>query len=62
MTFETALRLSEILTALVFIEQSAEYLMGFRFERILLSGVASALTLLGLLGLGWIAQHRFHGP
>lgn len=73
MTLETALRLSEILMALAFVQQSAEHLVGSRFERnvfglrillclILLSGAFDAWVLLALLGLGLVALHRFQGP
>ena len=73
MTLDSAIRLSEIIMALAFLQQSAEHLTGFRAERIvsglrivmcviLLSGVASAWALLALLLLGWITLHRFQGP
>lgn len=73
MTLDSAMRLSEIIMALAFLQQSAEHLTGFRGERllyglrgilclVLLSGLASAWALLALLGLGWIALHKFQGP
>lgn len=73
MTLDAAMRLSEIMLSLAFIQQSAEHLTGFRLERILfgirialclmlLAGIANTWILLALLGLGLATLHRFQGP
>ncbi|RPE72107.1 vitamin K-dependent gamma-carboxylase-like protein [Pacificibacter maritimus] len=73
MTFDTALRASEILMALAFIQQSAEHLTAAPRERIifalriilsalLLAHLQTAWVLLGLLVLGLWALHLFQGP
>lgn len=73
MTLETALRLSEVLMACAFVQQSTEHLVGPLKERVLfglrivlslvlLTGIASPWVLLALLVLGWITLHQFQGP
>jgi hypothetical protein len=73
MTLNAATRLTEILVALAFIQQSAEHLRRFRDEQ-LLSLARTALCLLVILGFGkpWpllglallslMTLHRFQGP
>ncbi|MFT6424323.1 MAG: hypothetical protein ACJAYH_000742 [Celeribacter sp.] len=73
MTLETAMRLSEVIMSLAFLQQSAEHMMGVRLERmlyglrillclVLLTGAANAWALLALLCLGWITLQQFQGP
>ncbi|MGD1876677.1 MAG: HTTM domain-containing protein [Kiloniellaceae bacterium] len=73
MTFETAQRLTEILLALAFIQQSLEHLCGPKLERRLfairivlclplLFGVFGAWALAGLAALAVAILHRFQGP
>jgi hypothetical protein len=73
MSFETALRATEILMALCYLQQSAEHMTGFADERrlfalraalalALLLGVAPPWTLLGLLAVGLVMLNRFQGP
>jgi len=78
MTFETAQRLTEILLAFAFLQQSAEHLCGGprvspKGERLLfavrlalcgllLFGLYSSWTVGGLTLLGVVALHRFQGP
>lgn len=73
MSFEAAVRLTEILMALCFLQQSAEHLTGDARERLifaprlvlsllLFAGIAVPWILLGLLALGLAALVRFQGP
>ena len=73
MSFDTALRATEILLALAFIQQSAEHLwrtpeirwlFGLRLvvSIVLLVGFAPTLSLLVLTGLSMVALHHFQGP
>ncbi|OED47539.1 hypothetical protein AB838_12845 [Rhodobacteraceae bacterium (ex Bugula neritina AB1)] len=73
MTLDLALRATEILLALAFLQQSAEHLAGFREERglfgprlllsaLLLLGVATPWVLLGLVLLALLILRRFQGP
>ncbi len=72
MSFELALRATEILLGLTFIQQSAEHLANrsdrrLFLPRLLLSvllvlGVQPALVCLGLSGLTLLILHRFQGP
>lgn len=73
MSLETALRATEILLALVLIQQSAEHLAGRRWEQVvfglriffaslLLFGVALSQTYVALMILALISLHRFAGP
>ncbi len=73
MTLELAIRASEILLAVAFIQQSLEHLVGAKDERILftvrilicvllLSGFYSQWALLGLFILYLIQLNRFEGP
>ncbi|MDC0656463.1 HTTM domain-containing protein [Leisingera sp. SS27] len=73
MTLDAALRATEILMALAFLQQSAEHLAGFRDERLiyglrailcalLLFGIASPWVLLALVLLGLLILQRFQGP
>ncbi|WP_118134473.1 HTTM domain-containing protein [Oceanicella sp. SM1341] len=73
MSFETALRLTEVMMALCFLQQSAEHLAGYRDERRLfalrgllclplLAGVATGWALAGLTVVALCALHRFQGP
>ncbi|OCX61005.1 hypothetical protein BFP70_16205 [Thioclava sp. SK-1] len=73
MTLEFALRLTEMLLALAFLQQSAEHMNGFadakriHFARIclcfwLLLGWHSDWALAGLTGLGVVHLIRFQGP
>ena len=73
MTFETALRLTEALLALAFLQQSAEHLRRFPDERLLftLRGILCALLLvniappyplIGLAALSLATLRRFQGP
>lgn len=73
MSFEAALRLTEVMMALCFIQQSAEHMTGFADERrlfaargalslMLLTGVATPVVLLRLSGLSLLTLHRFQGP
>lgn len=73
MTFESALRLTEVLLALALIQQSLEHLAGPRRDRLLflarialcglvLTGVASPWPLAGLALLSLAILHRYQGP
>ncbi|WP_424933194.1 HTTM domain-containing protein [Amaricoccus macauensis] len=73
MSFEVALRLTEIIMALCFLQQSAEHMAGFPDERrlyaarailsaVLLTGIATPIILLGLSGIVLLTLHRFQGP
>jgi hypothetical protein len=73
MSLEFAIRLTEILLALAFIQQSLEHLYGRRDEKILftarlilsvfvLLGIGTSLTCLGLLLISLLILHRFDGP
>ena len=73
MSFETALRATEMLMALCYLQQCVEHMTGFREERLLFAlraGLSAALllgfgapwVLLGLLGVGLAMLHRFQGP
>jgi hypothetical protein len=73
MTFEAAQRLTEILLALAFLQQSLEHLSGPKDERrlfalrivlcgLLLFGVLGLWALAGLAALGLAILHRFQGP
>lgn len=73
MTLETATRLTEVLLALAFIQQSVEHLRRFKDEQILFSarivlcvlvilGVAAPWPLVGLALLSLAILHRFQGP
>lgn len=73
MTFETALRLTEALLALAFLQQSAEHLRRFPDERLLfaLRGILCALLLvniappyplIGLAAVSLATLRRFQGP
>lgn len=73
MSFELAVRLTEILMALAFIQQSLEHCVGTPSERLifgprllaslaLLFGIEPAWVCLVLLFLGMLALHRFQGP
>ncbi len=72
-TFETALRATEILLALAFLQQSAEHIFGSRaavllfmpraaLSALLLLGPYSHLTLLALSAHSLLILHRFQGP
>lgn len=73
MSLEAALRWTEILMGLAFIQQSAEHLLGPRVEKIMFSlriiasvllvlGIQSEWMLLALVLLGLAALNRFQGP
>lgn len=73
MTLDFAIRLTEMLLAIVLIQQSLEHMRGFREERIvfgarivlsviLLSGLASQWALLAMVGLAVLILRRFQGP
>ena len=73
MTFDAAQRLTEILLALAFLQQSLEHLSGPKDERplfvlrivlcgFLLFGVQSSWVLAGLAVLAVAILHRFQGP
>lgn len=73
MNLETAVRLTEVLLALVLIQQSLEHLRRFRDERMLFSvrialcvplglGLGGPWPLVGLAGLSLLILHRFQGP
>ena len=73
MTFEDAQRLTEVLLALAFLQQSLEHLRGPRdtrplfalrivFSAMLLGGLYSAWALAGLAVLAVVLLHRFQGP
>ena len=73
MSFDFALRLTEIMLALCFLQQGLEHMRGFRDERILhvprmalaallLAGIAPHWALAGLLGIGLALLARFDGP
>lgn len=73
MTFELAQRLTEVLLALAFLQQSLEHLRGPKdirplialrmvFCAMLLLGVQSAWALAGLAVLAVVLLHRFQGP
>jgi len=72
-TFEVALRLTELLLALAVLQQSAEHWQLAWPDRplfvargglclLLLAGVGAAYTLLALLVIGIVLLHRFAGP
>lgn len=73
MSLELALRATEVLLALAFLQQSAEHLAGLRDEQLLhgprfvlsgllLIGAAAPWVLLGLVALGLLILRRFQGP
>ena len=73
MSLETALRATEILLALVFLQQSAEHIFHRRGEALLfapraalslllLSGIAPLPVLIALSGHSLLVLHRFAGP
>ncbi|QDI75984.1 MULTISPECIES: HTTM domain-containing protein [Leisingera] len=73
MSLELALRATEVLLALAFLQQSAEHMAGFRDEQILhgprllltgllLFGIATPWVLLGLVIVGLLLLQRFQGP
>ena len=73
MTLDAAIRLTEILLALAFIQQGAEHLRRFEDERLLflvriglcllvILGVASPQPLVGLALLSLLMLRRFRGP
>ncbi|MBU1374371.1 MAG: HTTM domain-containing protein [Alphaproteobacteria bacterium] len=73
MSFETAVRLTEVLLSLALIQQSLEHLRGQPAERALflaraalcllvILGVASPWPLVGLAMLSLLILQRFHGP
>lgn len=73
MSLDAALRLTELLLALAWIQQSAEHLRRFRTERLLFGvriglcillalGVGSPWPLVGLALLSLAILHRFQGP
>lgn len=73
MSFEFALRLSEILLAIAVIQQSAEHWQASKDDRplfaarialccALLAGAPSALVLVSLFVIGVLLLHRFAGP
>lgn len=73
MSFDHALRLTEVLLALALIQQGLEHLRVFRRERLLfgarillcglvVAGVASPWPLVGLAGLSLLILQRFQGP
>ncbi|MEO0914474.1 MAG: HTTM domain-containing protein [Pseudomonadota bacterium] len=73
MSAEAALRATEVLMALAFLQQSAEHLVGPRAERwlfaarfllslLMLGGFWVAWALLALVGLALAMLHRFNGP
>jgi hypothetical protein len=73
MSLDCAIRLSEILLALAFIQQSLEHLSGFRDERnlfggrlvlslLLLAGFQAPWVCLALVVLGLFILERFQGP
>lgn len=73
MSFDTALRASEILLALAFLQSSAEHLFGlgrgrvlfalrFGLAGVLLLGVTPGWTLLALTLHSFAVLHRFDGP
>lgn len=73
MTLEAAMRLTEVLLALAFIQQSAEHLRAFKRERLLflarlalcvlvIAGLGAPYPLLGLALLSLAILHRFQGP
>lgn len=73
MTFDAALRLTEVLLGFALLQQSLEHLISQWDERalfmpraglslLLMLGVAPGATGLGLLGLGLLILRRFDGP
>ncbi|CAN5520151.1 HTTM domain-containing protein [soil metagenome] len=73
MSLDAAARLTEILLALAFVQQSLEHLRGLREERMLFGvrialcllvifGIAQPWPLVGLAGLSLLILHRFQGP
>lgn len=73
MSFDIAIRATEILIALAFIQQSAEHLIGLRNEQILflprlvlsillLFGIQTQWVILALVILGLFILKRFQGP
>lgn len=73
MTLDAAARLTEVLLALAFLQQSLEHLRRFRGEQILfvlrivlcglvISGLMTPWPLVGLALLSLVMLHRFQGP
>lgn len=73
MTFETAIRLTEVLLVLAFIQQSVEHLRRFGDERALfgvrialcalvIADVAAPWPLVGLAAISLVTLRRFQGP
>lgn len=73
MTLDGAIRLTEVLLALAFIQQSAEHLLRFRDEQglflarialcvLVIGGVAAPFPLVGLALLSLALLRRFQGP
>jgi hypothetical protein len=73
MTLDAAIRLTEVLLALAFLQQSLEHLRRFRGEHILfvlrivlcglvIGGVLAPWPLVGLALLSLVMLHRFQGP
>jgi len=73
MTLDTAIRLTEVLLALAFIQQSAEHLRRFRDEQVLflartalcvlvILSIGAPWPLVGLALLSLVTLHRFQGP
>ncbi len=73
MTFELALRFTEILLGIALLQQSAEHLVSTQNERLcylfrgaacllLIAGIGVHLASLVLLGLGLYLLYRFNGP
>ena len=72
-TFDAAVRATEILLALAILQQSAEHMVGPRSEQVLfglripfatllLAGVAAPMALVALLGLSLAGLRHFQGP
>ena len=73
MTLDQAVRATEVMMALAFLQQSAEHFVSERRERalfiprfglslLLLSGLANGLALAGLMLIGLLMLRRFQGP
>jgi uncharacterized membrane protein len=73
MTLDHAVRLTEILLALAFVQQGLEHLRGLRDERVLflartglcvlvIAGLARPWPLVGMAGLSLVILQRFQGP
>ena len=73
MSFDLAIRLTEILLALALIQQCFEHIGTYRNETVLfllrlalslllISGVHSDFAIWGILGLSLLILHRFQGP